>query len=386
MKIRYIKFIGLIFLVFNSFAIDYNYEAVEAPEDSFAFADFRINIPEDMGFIQGIYFYCPLYYGDTRSYTTDTVTFHCALERDFVIMGAHLENADMSGGTGDALLDALDAIADSSGHQELAHAPIFLQGLSWAGQWSYHFTMHYHERVIGFITIKGGIHDSTFSMDHIGVPGYMFIGELDSDYRLRNLTGIFEEHRPFGAVWTLALEQNSGHSGIYDRDFLDTYFHSIVTLRLPDWSDDTLMELLEIDESAGYLGDRTSMAIGQWACFDEPMRNVASWLPDRENAIYWQEFVSESLVTDTIACTSALVEEKHIESDYYTFPNPFIDYISVYSNSGIVGIYDIYGKQTEACNNNLSYIWQPSAHTPAGIYFVHFNSKNEPPQKIILIK
>lgn len=70
------------------------------------------------------------------------------------------------------------------------------------------------ERVIAFITIKGGYHSLSLAGDAIKVPGYMFIGENDLDYRITNLTTIFETNRPMGALWTLAMEPDAGHSRV----------------------------------------------------------------------------------------------------------------------------------------------------------------------------
>ena len=59
----------------------------------------------------------------------------------------------------------------------------------------------------------------------------MIVGENDLAYRIENLTGIFLDHRPIGAKWILAMEQDAGHSLVMDNNILDSFFYTVDDLQ-----------------------------------------------------------------------------------------------------------------------------------------------------------
>lgn len=224
-------------------------------------------------------------------------------------MGAQLFNSDMATGIGDGVLRALVDFAVQSGRPELAFTTLFLDGWSWGGQFGYHFTKWRPERVIGFVTQKGGLHDTSPAGAAIEVPGYLVIGELDLPYRIENLTGIFEAHRPLGAKWVLAMEPGAWHGRVTDRNLLDDFFHTAAAHRLPATIPPAApVELELLEEPAGWLGNRTTQAIGAHVCYDADP-DSACWFITRRVGEYWQGFVSDSTVTDTIACPPLAVRE-----------------------------------------------------------------------------
>ena len=84
--------------------------------------------------------------------------------------------------------------------------PFFINGYSWGGQFGYHFTKWLPERVVGFITQKGGYHDTTNAGDAIEVPGLMLIGENDLPYRIENLTEIFLNHQLIHGIYKMNIK------------------------------------------------------------------------------------------------------------------------------------------------------------------------------------
>ena len=292
----------------------YDYEAIPGDRDTYTTAKFRIYVPDTVAVIRGVYLFLPGTAGDSRYVANSTsdyyVSFRAFLEGEgFAFMGAQIlgdDAMDMGTGSGNAVLGALDTFAVQSAHPELEFAPIFLNGHSWGGQFSYHFTIWKPERVLGFMTHKGGRHGTSFAGFAVKVPGYMFVGENDLDYRTTNLPGIFESHRPFGALWILAIEQGAGHGRITDRNLLDNYFKAVIQLRLPAITvPGEPIELQDIDESIGWLGNLNTFEIGKYACYDAD-RGAASWIPSKEVAQDWQAFVSNNTVTDTIQCLTAI--------------------------------------------------------------------------------
>ena len=299
-----IKYIITVSLISFGWGQVYDYSATPHGSDGYNIANFRIYVPESVDTVYGIYTSLTHLGGDSRAIVNDTDMRALCTESQFALMGAQVDNMHMETGVGNALLDAQSDFAQQSGHPEIEFSPLYFEGYSWGGQWSYHFTVWRPDLGIGFVTMKGGYHDTTDAGLAVNVPGYMFIGENDLDYRITNLTGIFLDHRPLDALWTLAMEQGAGHTQITDRTLLDTYFHHVISLRVPnEISIHEPVALLPVSETIGWLGDRSTYIIGSYECYNLG-EDTASWSPSRETVFHWQGFVSENTVTDTIACSS----------------------------------------------------------------------------------
>ncbi len=296
----------------------YDFEAVPDSSDTYTVAWFSIYVPETTPTVRGIYFFVNPYSNDSR-YIVYEEPFRALVEGcDFALMGGRLDAVDMGSGIGDAVLEALFSFAVQSGHEEVEHTTLFFDGWSWGGQFSYHFTKWLPERTLGFVTIKGGYHNTDPAGDAIYVPGYMFIGENDLPYRIENLTGIFEEHRPLGARWILAMEPSAGHERVTDREILDDYFLTVIERRLPA----TIPEgeppaLRVIPEPSSWLGNREGYEIGYFACYDADP-GEACWFASRDVGSAWQDFVSDGTVTDTVACDPATAQDARPPADHLT--------------------------------------------------------------------
>ena len=333
----------------------YGYTAVPEPGDTYEMAHFRIYIPDACPVVRGVYFHVAPRLVDSRSYAENPVFQALCESVDFAMMGAQLDNLHMDSGSGDALLRALDAFATMSWHPEIAHSTIFFEGYSWGGQFSYHFTKWLPARVIGFVTQKGGYHDTSFAGDALAVPGYLFIGENDLPYRIENLTGVFEAHRPLGARWILAVQPGAGHEQITDRNLLDDYFLTVAELRLPEVIPiDHPVDLLTIAEPGNWLGNRANFLIGAWDCYDAAA-DSACWFVSRAVGSVWQSFVSGGAVTDTIPCgpvavlpgAGTLPAVTHLSRIH---PNPFNPHTQIAfrvdrSEHVQIAVYDLKGKQ-----------------------------------------
>ena len=293
-----------ILFYFMSSVIGQTYDFSDTPNENetFSVADFSLYIPENIDTIRGVYAYMHGFGGDSRYIVQDSIMRALVEHIDFALMGVRLDNMHMDSGIGNSLIDAKNSFAEQSNHNELIFSPLFFEGYSWGGQWSYHYTKWRPQDVIAFITMKGGYHDTTYAANAIHVPGYMFIGENDSDYRIENLTSIFLAHRPLGAIWTLAMEPNAGHSQITDRNLLDNFLFDMLEKRMPDTFDiNEPLTLLPIEENSGWLGNRTDYLIYPYNCYDEGI-DTLSWLSNSSNAQNWQTFVSDSTVNTIINC------------------------------------------------------------------------------------
>ena len=269
---------------------------------SYNYADFRMWVNDSTDTLRGIYWFMHPNNGDSRNVVNDSNYQILASNQDFALMGAHIFNMHMHTGIGDAVIAAMDSFAVLFSHNEISFIPFFINGYSWGGQFGYHFAKWIPERMLGFITQKGGHHDTTDAGAAIEVPGLMFIAENDPPYRIENLTGIFLDHRPLGAKWILAMEQGVGHTQVVDYPFLDSFFNTVANLRLPDSMDVFQpISLNTLQDTIGWLGNQDTWVIGSWDCYDG-IYDSSSWFPTREVGGFWQNFVSEGSVTDTSQC------------------------------------------------------------------------------------
>jgi len=278
------------------------------PGETYGIAEFRLHVPDIDRPIRGILFRVAPHLSDSRPEVADPDYRKLCESQDFALLGARLDDVGMETGIGDALLRTLAVFAAESGHPELEFAPLYFEGYSWGGQFAYHFTVWRPERVLGFVTMKGGYHRTDPAGEAILVPGYLFIGANDLQYRIDNLTGIFAEHRPLGARWILAMQPDAGHEAINDRNLLDDYFTTVTQARLPESiPDGAIPDLRVMPEQDSWLGDRERQLIGRWLCYDSAP-DSACWLPTRTIAKAWQDFVSDGVVNDTIDCPTAVFD------------------------------------------------------------------------------
>src|SRR5262245_34433796 len=120
--------------------------------------------------------------------------------------------ADASKGSGQALLSALAGFATSSQHPELAEVPLLLWGMSDGGEFNYEFAAWKPERVLAFVANKGGIYYTALaSRAARNVPGILFTGGNDLEFRNNTINGLFAVNRRAGALWALAEEPGVGH-------------------------------------------------------------------------------------------------------------------------------------------------------------------------------
>ena len=205
------------------------------------------------------------------------------------------------------LLSALEHFAEESGHPELAQAPLLMMGFSLGACYAYEFTLNNSDRVIGFISHKSAT-SRCHSQQDAGlarlVPGYLFIGEEDTE-ELGNrdtITRLFEENRSQGALWALAIEPGAGRTPVRDQTLLFNWMDTVLEARLPETvSPGAPVALNALDETSGWLGHPQSFSIARYGCYKEE-RLQASWLPSMQAAQDWQAFVSSASVTAVTTC------------------------------------------------------------------------------------
>ena len=269
------------------------------PGPNFDKAQFRFWAPGGPAPLRGVLVLVPGSNGDGRPMAQDTTWQKFAAAQQLAIVACRFtdkpheqgfieEYIDVSRGSGDALLTAIDRFAERSRHPELSRAPLLMWGMSAGGQFNYEFVAWKPERVTAFVVNKGGIYYSALvSRAARQVPGILFIGGKDLAFRNNTIVGLFAVNRRGGALWALAEEPGVGHVVGGSRDVSIIFFEDVLKLRGMT-ADGTLPTL---EEKSGYLGDlgaRTFAPLGDGRVPNYP----TAWLPTERVARAWQAMVN----------------------------------------------------------------------------------------------
>jgi poly(3-hydroxybutyrate) depolymerase len=234
------------------------------PGENFDKAEFRLWLPDISGPVRAIVVLVPGSNGDGRPMADDPEWRSFATKHSLALIPCrftdkpHDQNfiehyVNVSRGSGQALLDALGALGTRTKHVELATAPFLMWGMSAGGQFNYEFVAWKSERVAAFVVNKGGIYYSALlSPAARSVPGLLFIGGKDLEFRNNTIAGLFAVNRRAGALWALAEEPNVAHVVGRSRDVAMMFYGDVLPLRIGASGGTALQPL---NEKAGFLGD-----------------------------------------------------------------------------------------------------------------------------------
>src|SRR5262249_23523064 len=143
------------------------------------------------------------------------------------------EYINVSKGSGQAMLDAIGRLAKQASHPELENAPFLLWGMSAGGPCNYEPGAWKPGRGVAFVVNKGGIYYSALlSKEARGVPGILFVGGKDLEFRTNTIVGLFAVNRRGGALWALAEEPGAAHIVGRSRDVALRLYEDVLPLRL----------------------------------------------------------------------------------------------------------------------------------------------------------
>jgi poly(3-hydroxybutyrate) depolymerase len=275
-----------------------NFDQQVQPGNNYDKANFRLWLPKIAGPVRAIVLLMPGSNGDARPQVEDPVWREFATRHRLALVGGQItdkpheqsfleEYADVSRGSGQALLDALAMLAAQSQHPELATAPLLLWGMSAGGEFNYEFVAWKPERVAAFVVNKGGIYYTALtSREARNVPGILFIGGKDLESRIHTITGLFALNRRAGALWALAEEPSAAHIVGRSRDVAMVLFEEALALRLSDQG------LKPVSENAGFIGDLKAKTFQPAADLPAPTGTTA-WLLSARVARAWEAMVTE---------------------------------------------------------------------------------------------
>jgi pimeloyl-ACP methyl ester carboxylesterase len=259
-------------------------------------AEFRLWYPQEAKTFRAVLVLVPGANADGRSDVNDSVWQAFASRHEIALIGCHfadkphdesfVENyANAAQGSGQALLDALVAFSSHSDHAELANAPLLLWGMSAGGEFNYEFTAWKPERVAAFIVNKGGIYfSSLLPRAARRVPGLLFIGEDDLEWRKRIIAGLFALNRRAGALWALVEEPKIGHVVGRSQEMATVFFDAILSLRVRSSASEPF--LVQLDERSGVVAELAQATLQVPS--DNPAPNrLTAWFPAERVARAW---------------------------------------------------------------------------------------------------
>jgi pimeloyl-ACP methyl ester carboxylesterase len=284
----------------DSYSLEHNmyeFRLDPGPEDLFEEAEFRIWIPEGVEKLRGIIVH---QHGCGRNGMLMAWDHHWrALARkwDCALMGTHYRQVDSCAswhnplnGSDRAFYNALNNLAEQSGHPELNSVPWALWGHSGGARWVSHMLQLYPERIIAVVARSGGRHINNPAS--FKVPLLFNYGRRERP-RLNGLT-YYPVGRNENAPWLLAPDPVTGHECGNSRLLAIPFFDVCFDLRLPS---EEHQALRKIDMENSWLGDPGSFDITENHGFEgNPVDRV--WLPNGDFARHWQEYVRTGWVTD----------------------------------------------------------------------------------------
>lgn len=158
------------------------------------------------------------YYGDPdvqafarRNDLALLLPFHCAA-KSYGDM-----NVDPSRGIGRALFTALNQLAESSGHSELASAKLILLGFSGTGSLASRFPEFAPNRVLAVVSTNAGHFDPlgvdtiTLSRTAAAIPQLILTGSSDAVSGTTRPYAYFRKYFDAGSPWTFVVQNNTPH-------------------------------------------------------------------------------------------------------------------------------------------------------------------------------
>lgn len=266
-----------------------------APGANYAKAEFRFWAPPGIAKLDGILVLVPGSNGDGRDQAADPTWRQWAEQHKLAIVATYFTDkvpsiveayADVSKGSGQALLNAINSFARRAHHRELATAPLVLWGMSAGGEYNYEFAAWKPERVAAFVVNKGNFYyTATASKAMWAVPGLLFVGTADLPYRIDAVTGIFAMNRRPGALWALVQEPGVAHAVGRSAELSRIFFDDVLPMRIGAMKDGKLGAL---DPDKGWIGDQAKKTVAPAVPGEKlPDTSLTSWLPTERVAKAW---------------------------------------------------------------------------------------------------
>lgn len=211
-----------------------------------------------------------------------------ATDSGLALLGTSQQGLPDEAATDQALLQALASAAASASRPELASAPIITIGVSSGGPTAFGFMLRNPDRVAA-TGLRNPNVLGTAPASSRQVPVIFWLSADDEVISPTYATQTFEANRAQRAIWGIAVEPNTRHSGLTaeGRDAIMVWLAAVVGARVPATAGGALRQ---VDEASGWLGDRTTGDAAPFAAYaGDPL--TAAWLPTAAVAAQWEALV-----------------------------------------------------------------------------------------------
>lgn len=293
--IRILSYSAIALLMTTTFAVAEVFDTSVPAGTNYDEAGFRLWLPERLQNVKAVLVLVPGSNGDGRDQVETPLWRELAEAEGLAIVALHMTDkmhedmfiehyVNVAGGSGEAFLTALNALADVSGHPEIADAPLLLWGMSAGGEFNYEFALWRPERVAAFVVNKGGIYYSALASSAARkVPGLFFVGTEDLAFRNDIIRGIFSMNRRAHAQWALVEQTGIDHAVAGSDLIAADFFREVLQLRL---AEDGRLKTLDIAD--GYYCDPGRVECVPAATAEAP-REPVSWLASETLAESWKK-------------------------------------------------------------------------------------------------
>ena len=303
------------------------YEASDAPGKLIFPVKYTVWIPENVKTLRGVVVHqhgCGE--GSCKSGLTGAFDLHwqaLAKKHDCALMAPSYEQpqkadcqmwCDPRNGSSEAFQRSLKELGAKSGHPELATVPWALWGHSGGGHWAGGMVMLHPERVVAAWLRSGvplfeGNPDRPSIKTHrlpdaaLGVPMMCNPGTKEgvtvTTGRFAKVwpanVAFFDHVRGKGGLLGVAVDPLTAHECGNQRYLAIPWLDACLTARLPD---ENGQPLKEISKETAWLAPRTGTVATVASAFDgDPHK--AGWLPNKDIASKWMQYVSDTRVTDS---------------------------------------------------------------------------------------
>ncbi|XGV94365.1 MAG: hypothetical protein ACAF41_00420 (plasmid) [Leptolyngbya sp. BL-A-14] len=277
--------------------------------DEYLMADYRLWVPNQSGEIRGLIVRqhgC----GDPAAatgldYANDLQWQALARKHNFALLGTKYLTGDkpcevwalMNYFSKRAFLKALHMFAEKSHRPELETVPWVLWGHSGGADWAAQMMQEYPDRTIAMVTARsGGFQFFGTNPSLIGVPVLFMLGENDPyAYGVNKISQqAFSRYRSINALWSIAIEPNAAHETGNSRFLAIPYLDAVINERLNESEN----SLRPIATTRGWLGNPVTHEIASAKQYKGNAQQAA-WLPNKEVALKWQQYVTKGEITPT---------------------------------------------------------------------------------------
>jgi dienelactone hydrolase len=282
----------------------------------------RLWIPADLETVRGILIVGNGAGGDSTGAAANPIYQRFGDLHNFAVIGTGFWG-NFSSSTELSIWDNhLTALATTSGHPELIHAPYAPIGFSNGGQMSYGFNALRPEKVVAFITNKGCCYNDRLPSEAaLQTPGLLIAGELDTQVRRDSIRGLFNDNRPRGALWSWVEEENTAHARA-DDELVLPFMAEAIRLRYPSGELPTAtagVNLRALEEEDGWLADQSTWMSGlvktaAYAEYDGE-KSTAGWLLNENMAQLYRAFATYDKPVSIQFPSSPLVLGESLSAD-----------------------------------------------------------------------